>query len=120
MWDEPEMTQIEEVPSESLPLDEALNRKFDNNVETKNKDGQKNKRQDSPKKKDKGSRKRKYSSSLDESDSDSDEDSSDDSDIDNCSSSESSKEDVSTISIPHQGSLSNLQRKRINGDLSKK
>ena len=53
MWDEPETTQIEEVPSESLPLDEALNRKCDNNVETKNKDGQKNKRQDSPKKKDK-------------------------------------------------------------------
>ena len=90
------------------------------NVQTKNKDGLKNKRQDSLKEKDKGSRKRKYSSSLDESDSDSDEHSSDDSDNDNCSSSESSKEDVSTMSIPHQGFLSNLQWKQINGDLSKK
>ena len=96
MGDEPEITQVEKVPSEILPLDKTLNNKCLKNVETKNKDDQKNKRQDSPKKKNKGSRKRKYSSSTDESDSDSDEDSSsEDSDIDNDSSSESSKEEMS-------------------------
>ena len=76
MGDELETTRIEEVSSETLPLDKTLNSKCHNNVETKNKGGQKNKRQDSPKKKDKGSRKRKYSSSLDGSDSDTDKDSS--------------------------------------------
>ena len=95
MGDEPETTQVEKVPSETSPLDKTLNSKCHNNIEAKNKDGQKNERQDSPKKKDNRSRKKKCSSSLDESDSDSDEDSSKDSDIDNGSSSESSKEDMS-------------------------
>ena len=58
MGDEPEITQVEKVLSETLPLDKNLNRKCHINVEAK--DGQKNKRQDSPKKKTKGSRKRKY------------------------------------------------------------
>ena len=95
MGDEPVITQ-EIHYSETPPLDKTLNSKYHNNVEAKNKDGQKNKRQNSPKKKDKGSRKRKYNSFADESDSDSDEDSSsEDSDIDNGSSSESSKEEMS-------------------------
>ena len=66
MGDEPEITQVEKVPSETLLLNKTLNSKCYNNVEAKTKDGQRNKRQDSPKKKDKGSRKRKYSASLDE------------------------------------------------------
>ena len=66
MGDEPEITQVEKVPSETPLLDKTLNSKCHNNVEAKTKDSQRNKRQDSPKKKDKGSRKRKYSSSLDE------------------------------------------------------
>ena len=96
MGDEPEITQVEKVPSKTLPLDKTLNSKCHNNVKAKNKDSQKNKRQDSPKKKNKGSRKRKYSLSWDESDSDSEEDSlTEDIDIDNGLSSESSKEEMS-------------------------
>ena len=60
MGDEPEITQVEKVPSEIPPLDKILNSKYHNNVGAKNKDDQKNKRQDSPKKKEKGFRKRKY------------------------------------------------------------
>ena len=83
------------------------------------KDGQKNKRQNSPKKKNKESGKRKYSSSSDESDSDSTEDSSsEDSDIDNGSSSDYQRKKCPRMSIPHQGSLPSLQRKRINGNLA--
>ena len=67
MGDEPEITQVEKVPSETLPLDKTLNSKCHKNVEVKNKDGQKNKSQDSPKMKSKGSRKSKYSSHSDES-----------------------------------------------------
>ena len=119
MGNESAITQIKKVPSETLPLDKTLNSKYHRNIEAKNKDGQKNKRQDSPKKKNKGSRKRKYSSSSGESDSHSDEDSSsEDSDIDNGSSSESSKEEIPRMSIPRQGSLPSLQRKRINGNLA--
>ena len=54
MGDEPEITQVENVPSETLPLDKTLNSKCHDNVEVKNKDGQKNKRQHSPKKKKRG------------------------------------------------------------------
>ena len=57
MEDEPEITQVEEVPSETPSLDKTLNSKRHNNVEAKNKDGQRNKK-DSLKKKDKGSRKK--------------------------------------------------------------
>ena len=90
-----------------------------NNVEAKNKDGQKNKRQDSPIKKNKGSRKRKCSSPFDKSVSDNQQDSSsEDSDINNGSSSEPSKEKCRRMSIPHQGSLPSLQQKRINVNLA--
>ena len=95
---EPEIAQVEKFPSETFLLDETLNNKCHNNVEGKNKAGQKNKRQGSPKMKNQVSRKRKYSSSLDESDSDSDSDensSLEHSDIGNGSSSESSKEETS-------------------------
>ena len=95
---EPEIAQVEKFPSETLLLDKTLNSKCHNNVEGKNKAGQKNKRQGSPKMKNKGFRKRKYSSSSDESDSDSDRDensSIEHSDIGNGSSSESSKEETS-------------------------
>ena len=81
MEDEPEITQVEEVPSQTPSLYKTLNSKRHNNVEAKNKDGQRNKKKDSLKKKDKGSRKRKYSTSSDESNSDCDEDSSEGSDM---------------------------------------
>ena len=55
MGNEPEITQVEEVLSETLPLDKTLNSKCHNNIETKTKDSQKNKRQDSPEKKNKRS-----------------------------------------------------------------
>ena len=45
MGDEPEITQVEKVPSETLPPDKTLNSKCHNNVEAKSKDGQNNKRQ---------------------------------------------------------------------------
>ena len=96
MGNEPKITQIERVPSETVALDKTLNSKCHNNVEGKNKDSQKNKRQDSSKKKNKGPSKRKNNSNSDELDSDSEEDSSsEDSDIDNDSSLESSKEEMS-------------------------
>ena len=57
MEDEPDISQVEEVPSETPSLDKTLNSKRHNNVEAKNKDGQRNKK-DSLKKKDKGSRKK--------------------------------------------------------------
>ena len=44
MEDEPEITQVEKGPSETLPFDKTLNSKCHNNVEAKNKDGQKNKK----------------------------------------------------------------------------
>ena len=116
MGDEAEITQ---VLSKALPLRKTLNSKCHNNVQVKNKDGQKNKKQDSSKKKNKESRKRKYSSSSDESDSDCDEDSSSEgSDIDNGSTSESSRKKCLRMSIPHQGSLPSFQRKIINGSLA--
>ena len=65
-------TQVEEVPSETPPLDKILNDKCHNNVEAKNKDGQNNKRH-------RGSRKEKYSSSSNESNCDRHKDSSEDS-----------------------------------------
>lgn len=40
----PEITQVEKVLSETLPLDKTLNKKCQNNIEAKNKDGQKNQR----------------------------------------------------------------------------
>ena len=46
MGDEPEITQIENVLSETQKLNKTLNNKCHNNVEAKNKDSQKNKRQD--------------------------------------------------------------------------
>ena len=46
MGDEHEITQVEEVPSENLPLDKTLNSKCRNNVKAKNNDGQKNESQD--------------------------------------------------------------------------
>ena len=49
MGDEHEITQVEKVPSETLPPDNTLKSKCHNNVEAKYKDSQKNKRQDSPK-----------------------------------------------------------------------
>ena len=91
MGDEPETTQVEEVPSKTPILDKTLNSKCHNNVKAKNKVGRESKRRDSLRKKNKGSRKRKYSSFLDELDSYSEEDSTVDSDIDDGSSSESSK-----------------------------
>ena len=117
LGDEPEITQVEKVPSEILPLDKTLNSKCYKNVDAKNKDGQKNKRQDSPIIKNKESRKSKYGSPLDESDSDSDEDSSSEySDIDNHQNLQRKK--CPRMSIPHQGSLQSLQRKIINGNLA--
>ena len=86
-------------------IDKTLNSKCRKNVELKNKD--------------KGSRKRKFSSSSDESDSDSEEDSSsEESDIDNGSSQNLQGKKCPRISTPYQGSLSSLQRKRINGNLA--
>ena len=107
---EPEIAQVEKFPSETLLLDETLNNKCYNNVEGKNKAGQKNKRQGSPKMKNQVSRKRKYSSSLDESDSDSDSDensSLEHSDIGNGSSSESSKEETSQDEHTSSSSVQN-------------
>ena len=107
---EPEIAQVEKFPSETLLLDETLNNKCHNNVDGKNKAGQKNKRQGSPKVKNQVSRKRKYSSSLDESDSDSDSDensSLEHSDIGNGSSSESSKEETSQDEHTSSSSVQN-------------
>ena len=39
MGDEPDITQVEKAPSETLPLDKTLNSKRHNNVEAKDKDG---------------------------------------------------------------------------------
>ena len=107
---EPEIAQVEKFPSETLLLDETLNNKCHNNVDGKNKAGQKYKRQGSPKMKNQVSRKRKYSSSLDESDSDSDSDensSLEHSDIGNGSSSESSKEETSQDEHTSSSSVQN-------------
>ena len=107
---EPEIAQVEKFPSETLLLDETLNNKCHNNVDGKNKAGQKNKRQGSPKMKNQVSRKRKYSSSLDESDSDSDSDensSLEHLDIGNGSSLESSKEETSQDEHTSSSSVQN-------------
>ena len=107
---EPEIAQVEKFPSETLLLDETLNNKCHNNVDGKNKAGQKYKRQGSPKMKNQVSRKRKYSSSLDESDSDSDSDensSLEHLDIGNGSSLESSKEETSQDEHTSSSSVQN-------------
>ena len=54
MANEPEITQVEKISSETQLLDRTLNSKCHNNNEAKNKDGQKNKRKESPKKNIKG------------------------------------------------------------------
>ena len=104
MGDEPETTQVEEVPSETPPLDSNGH----NNVEAENKNEQKIKRQDSPKKKDKRSSKRKYSSSSDESDSDSEKDIAI---LTMAHQQNLQRKKCPRMSIPHQGSLPSLSEK---------
>lgn len=95
MGEEPEITQVEKVSSDSLPLDKSSKSKCANNVGPKNKDGDKNKRIDS-KKEVRESRKRRYSPSEDSSDdSDPDSESSDDEDGAPVSSDDSSDDEDS-------------------------
>ena len=119
MGDDPEITQVGKVPSKTLSLDKTLNSKCHNNAEAKNKDGQKIKGKTLLKIKIKGLERENtvhprmnqvvivrkihhqrthiltiaYHQNL-------------------------QRKKYPKMSIPHQGSLPSLQRKRINRNLA--